>query len=135
MVFRRRFTTVETHGPAWGGEVAGKVFISFASQEVAVVDKLCVALEVRAGEPSAAAIVQAVNAWRLPVLVLVLWKRKRPILAVRMGAGELPLDLEYFALDAPDRFDDAIRMITYVDAARTNDDAASCMFNGNRKRA
>ena len=59
-----------------------KVFISYASQDVAVAEKLCAALEaaslpcwiaprdVRAGESYAAAIVQAINSCRMLVLVL-----------------------------------------------------------------
>src|SRR6266404_4341630 len=100
-----------------------KVFISYASQDVAVAEKLCAALEaaslpcwiaprdVRAGESYAAAIVQAINSCRMLVLVLsksaiesshVLREverassKNRPVLSVRMDAAELPPDLEYF---------------------------------------
>src|SRR6266513_2774049 len=60
-----------------------KVFISYASQDVAVAEKLCAALEaaslpcwiaprdVRAGESYAAAIVQAINCCRMLVLDLL----------------------------------------------------------------
>ena len=104
-------------------DVAGKVFISYASQDIAVAEKLCTALEaanlpcwiaprnVRAGESYAAAIVQAINSCRMLVLILsknaiasghVLREverassKKRPVLSVRMDAAELPPELEYF---------------------------------------
>jgi TolB-like protein len=102
---------------------AGKVFISYASQDVAVANMLCAALEnaalpcwiaprdVRAGESYAAAIVQAINSCRMLVLVLsksaidsphVLREverassKKRPVLSIRMDATDLPPELEYF---------------------------------------
>jgi adenylate cyclase len=104
-------------------EVAGKVFISYASQDIAVAKEICAALEaadlpcwiaprnVRAGESYAAAIVGAINSCRMLVLVLsknaiasghVLREverassKKRPVLSVRMDATELPPELEYF---------------------------------------
>lgn len=103
--------------------VAGKVFISYASRDVFVAEKLCAALEtaslpcwiaprdVLAGESYAAAIVQAINSCRMLVLVLsknaiesphVLREverassKRRPVLSVRMDATELPPELEYF---------------------------------------
>lgn len=103
--------------------MAGKVFISYASRDVVVAEKLCAALEaaqlscwiaprdVLAGESYAAAIVQAINSCRMVVLVLskhaiesphVLREverassKRRPVLSVRMDATELPPELEYF---------------------------------------
>jgi len=100
-----------------------RVFISYASQDVAVAEKLCAALEaasllcwiaprdVRAGESYAAAIVRAINSCRMLALVLsqsaiesshVLREierassKNRPVLTVRVDAAELPPDLEYF---------------------------------------
>src|SRR5476651_464934 len=108
---------------AGAAEMAGKVFISYASQDIAVAKKLCAVLEaanlpcwiaprdVRAGESYAAAIVQAINDCRMLVLVLsksaidsphVLREverassKKRPVLSIRMDAAALPPDLEYF---------------------------------------
>src|SRR5450432_1494331 len=108
---------------AGAAEMAGKVFISYASQDIAVAKKLCAVLEaanlpcwiaprnVRAGESYAAAIVGAINSCRMLVLVLsknaiasghVLREverassKKRPVLSVRMDATELPAELEYF---------------------------------------
>lgn len=108
-------------GKAGGG--ASPVFISYASQDAAVAEKLCGALEaaglpcwiaprdVRAGESYAAAIVQAINCCRMLVLVLsksaidsshVLREverassKKRSVLSIRMDATPLPPDLEYF---------------------------------------
>jgi len=102
---------------------ASKVFISYASQDVAVADVVCAALEtaglpcwiaprdVHPGESYAAAIVQAINSCRMLVLVLsksaidsphVLREverassKKRPVLSVRMDATPLPPELEYF---------------------------------------
>ena len=102
---------------------AGKVFISCASRDRAVAEKLCAALEIAgqpcwiaprdvpAGESYAAAIVQAINSCRLMVLVLskngiesphVLREveracsKRRPVLAVRIDTAELPPELEYF---------------------------------------
>jgi hypothetical protein len=98
--------------------VASKMFISFTSQDLATAKRLCDALEaagqpcriaqrdVRAGESYASAIVQAINSCSM--LVVVLSKRaiefshvlreverasskKRPVLAVRIDASELPL--------------------------------------------
>ena len=90
-----------------------RVFISYASQDVAVAEKLCAALEaasllcwiaprdVRAGESYAAAIVRAINSCRMLVLVLsksaiesshVLREierassKNRPVLTVRVDA-------------------------------------------------
>src|SRR5476649_3103332 len=95
---------------------SSKVFISYASQDVAVADSVCAALEaaglpcwiaprdVRAGESYAAAIVQAINDCRMLVLVLsksaidsphVLREverassKKRPVLSIRMDAAAL----------------------------------------------
>jgi len=102
---------------------AGAVFISYASQDTAVADALCAALEregvlcwlaprnVRPGDFYADAIVHAINA--CPVLVLVLSHnsvgsahvlreverasaKKRPVVAFRIDAAPLPPGLEYF---------------------------------------
>jgi TolB-like protein len=100
-----------------------RVFLSYASQDAAVAQALCAALEgagqrcwiaprdVRAGDAYAAAIVQAINSCRMLVLLLsrsaidsphVLREverassKKRPVLAVRLDASELPPELEYF---------------------------------------
>jgi TolB-like protein len=100
-----------------------RVFISYASQDATVAERLCAALEVaglpcwiaprdvRAGESYAAAIVQAINSCQMMVLVLsqgaidsphVLREverassKRRPVLSVRMDAAKLPPDLEYF---------------------------------------
>jgi TolB-like protein/Tfp pilus assembly protein PilF len=104
-------------------DMAGKVFISYASRDVGVAEELCAALEtaslpcwiaprdVLAGESYAAAIVQAINSCRMLVLVLsknaiesphVLREverassKRRPVLSVRMDATGLPPELEYF---------------------------------------
>jgi TolB-like protein len=109
--------------PYFEAATAGKLFISYASPDAAVADKLCNLLEaagqpcwvaprdVRAGESYASAIVHAINACRMLVLVLsknaiqsthVLREverassKQRPILVVRLDAAELPPDLEYF---------------------------------------
>jgi TIR domain len=111
----------EPHVEAAGA--ASKAFISYASQDVAIADKVCVALEaaalpcwiaprdVRAGESYAAAIVQAINSCRMLILVLsksaiesphVLREverassKRRPVLSIRIDAAQLPPDLEYF---------------------------------------
>jgi TolB-like protein/Tfp pilus assembly protein PilF len=103
--------------------VVRTVFISYASEDVAVADKVCSALEaagfpcwiaprdVRAGEPYAAAIVEAINACRLMVLVLTksaihsrhvfreierASSKDHRVLSIRMDATELPPELEYF---------------------------------------
>ena len=99
------------------------VFISYASQDVAIASRVCAALEsadvpcwiapreVQPGESYAAAIVNAINSCKM--LVLVLSKgaiasshvmreverassKNRPILSVRLDATALPPDLEYF---------------------------------------
>jgi TolB-like protein len=102
---------------------AGRVFISYASHDDAVAGRICSALEVagfrcwiaprdvRAGEPYAAAIVEAINACRIVVLVLTksaiesphvlreverASSKKRPILSIRLDAANLPPELEYF---------------------------------------
>ncbi len=100
-----------------------RVFLSYSSQDAAVAQALCAALEgagqrcwiaprdVRAGEAYAAAIVpQAINSCRMLVLLLsrsaidsphVLREverassKKRPVLAVRLDTCELPPELEY----------------------------------------
>lgn len=104
-------------------EASTHVFISYASQDAAVAQRLCAVLEaaglpcwiaprdVRAGESYAAAIVQAINSCRMLVLVLsksaiesshVLREverassKKRPVLSIRMDTTPLPPDLEYF---------------------------------------
>jgi TolB-like protein/Tfp pilus assembly protein PilF len=104
-------------------KASGRVFVSYASQDAAVAQRVCAALEaaglpcwiaprdVRAGESYAAAIVQAINScW---MLILVLSKgaiesshvlreverassKKRPVLSIRMDTTPLPPDLEYF---------------------------------------
>jgi len=104
-------------------DLAGKVFISYASRDVGVADKLCAALEttglpcwiaprdVLAGESYAAAIVQAINSCRIVVLLLsknsiesphVLREierassKRRPVLSVQLDATGLSPELEYF---------------------------------------
>ncbi len=104
-------------------KTSGRVFISYASQDTSVAQRLCTTLEaaglpcwiaprdVRAGESYAAAIVQAINSCRMLVLILsksaiesshVLREverassKKRPVLSIRMDATPLPPDLEYF---------------------------------------
>ena len=104
-------------------KTSGRVFISYASQDTSVAQRLCATLEaaglpcwiaprdVRAGESYAAAIVQAINSCRMLVLILsksaiesshVLREverassKKRPVLSIRMDATPLPPDLEYF---------------------------------------
>ena len=104
-------------------DTAGRVFISCASRDLAVAEKLCAALEaanlpcwiaprdVPVGESYAAAIVQASNSCRMLVLVLstnapesphVLREverassKKRRVLSVRMDTAELPPEFEYF---------------------------------------
>jgi serine/threonine-protein kinase len=99
------------------------LFISYASQDAAVADKICTALEaaglncwiaprdVRAGEPYAAAIVEAINACRMLVLVLTksaidsphvlreverASSKKRSVLSIRLDTAPLPPELEYF---------------------------------------
>src|ERR1700676_2100075 len=108
---------------AESARAGSKTFISYASQDAAVADKLCAALEasgfpcwiaprdLRAGECYAAAIVQATNDGKMLVLVSsknasksshVLREvdrassKKRPVLVVRMDTAGLPPDLEYF---------------------------------------
>jgi TolB-like protein/Flp pilus assembly protein TadD len=108
---------------AAGASAVGKVFISYASQDAGAAEKVCAALEaaglpcwiaprdVRAGQSYAAAIVEAINSCRMLVLLLsqsaidsphVLREverassKRRPVLSVRMDAGKLPSDLEYF---------------------------------------
>ena len=121
-------------------EVPTRVFISYASQDAAVAEQLCAALEaaglpcwiaprdVRAGESYAAAIVQAINSCRMLVLLLsqaaidsphVLREverassKRRPVLSVRMDAAKLPPDLEYF-LSANQWFDASGRPIEQI---------------------
>jgi len=104
-------------------KASGRVFISYASQDAAVAQQVCAALEaaglpcwiaprdVRAGESYAAAIVQAISSCRMLILVLsksaiesshVLREverassKKRPVLSIRLDATPLPPDLEYF---------------------------------------
>ena len=106
-----------------GGPHSGAVFVSYASQDAAVAQALCAALEregvacwiaprdVRAGESYAAAIVQAINTCRMLLLVLsrsaiesphVLREverassKRRPVLSVRLDGAELTPELEYF---------------------------------------
>ena len=101
----------------------GAVFISYASQDAEVAQRLCAALEsaglpcwlaprdVRAGESYAASIVQAISSCRALLLVLsrsavesphVLREveraasKRRQIIAVRLDAVVLPPELEYF---------------------------------------
>jgi TolB-like protein/Tfp pilus assembly protein PilF len=109
--------------PEAGTQADAPLFISYASQDAAVAERLCAALEaaglrcwvaprdVRAGESYAAAIVQAINSCRMLVLLLsrsavdsahVLREverassKKRPILSVRLAEIALPPELEYF---------------------------------------
>ncbi len=106
-----------------GGPHSGAVFVSYASQDAAVAQALCAALEregvacwiaprdVRAGESYAAAIVQAINTCRMLLLVLsrsaiesphVLREverassKRRPVLSVQLDGAELTPELEYF---------------------------------------
>jgi TolB-like protein len=99
------------------------LFISYASQDASVADKICAALEaagvrcwiaprdVRAGEPYAAAIVEAINACRMLVLLVTknaidsphvlreverASSKKRPVLSIRLDTAQLPPELEYF---------------------------------------
>jgi TolB-like protein len=99
------------------------VFVSYASQDVVVAHRVCAALEaaglpvwiaprdVRAGEPYAAAIVEAINSCRMLVLVLTqsaidsphvlreverASSKKRSVLSIRLDAANLPPELEYF---------------------------------------
>jgi TolB-like protein len=101
----------------------GRVFISYASYDDAIAGRICSALEaagfpcwiaprdVRAGEPYAAAIVEAINACRMVVLILTknaiesphvlreverASSKKRSILSIRLDGAELPPELEYF---------------------------------------
>ena len=100
-----------------------RVFISYASQDIAIANRVCAALEsadvpcwiaprdVQPGESYAAAIVNAINGCKM--LVLVLSKgaiasshvmreverassKNRLILSVRLDSTALPPDLEYF---------------------------------------
>ena len=102
---------------------AGRVFISYASQDAAEASRICSALEkagfpcwiaprdVRAGQPYAAAIVEAINACRMMVLVLTksaidsphvlreverASSKTRPVLSIRLDDAPLPPELEYF---------------------------------------
>jgi len=102
---------------------AGAVFVSYASQDADVAQRLCAGLEaaglqcwiaprdVRPGESYAAAIVQAISSCRMLVLVLTASavdsahvlreverasSKKRPILSVRLDDVALPPELEYF---------------------------------------
>jgi TolB-like protein len=101
----------------------GAVFVSYASQDSAVAESICTALEkdgiacwiaprdVRPGDFYADAIVQAINACQVLVLVLsensvasahVLREverasaKQRPVIAFRIDATPLPTGLEYF---------------------------------------
>jgi len=102
---------------------AGRVFISYASQDAADASRICSALEkaglpcwiaprdVRAGTPYAAAIVEAITACRMMVLVLTksaidsphvlreverASSKTRPVLSIRLDSAQLPPELEYF---------------------------------------
>jgi TolB-like protein len=106
-----------------GPNPRGAAFISYASQDVALADALCVALEregvgcwiaprdVRPGDFYADAIVHAINACSVLVVVLsrnsvdsahVLREverasaKKRPVIAFRIDSAPLPPGLEYF---------------------------------------
>jgi TolB-like protein len=112
-----------TSAPEAEAHADAPLFISYASQDAAVAERLCAALEaagvrcwiaprdVRAGESYAAAIVQAISSCRRLVLLLsrsavesphVLREverassKKRPILSVRLDDVALPPELEYF---------------------------------------
>jgi TolB-like protein len=101
----------------------GAVFVSYASQDSAVAESICTALEkdgiacwiaprdVRPGDFYADAIVQAINACQVLVLVLsensiasahVLREverasaKQRPVISLRIDATPLPTGLEYF---------------------------------------
>ena len=113
----------EGSGAGTAGGRSAPVFISYASQDVAIADKMCAALEaagilcwiaprdVHAGQSYAAAIVEAINSCRMLLLLLsrsaidsphVLREverassKRRPVLSVRMDGSKLPPDLEYF---------------------------------------
>jgi TolB-like protein len=113
----------EGSGDKTASDSTAPVFISYASQDVAIADKICAALEaagilcwiaprdVHAGKSYAAAIVEAINSCRMLLLVLshsaidsphVLREverassKRRPVLSVRMDDVKLPPDLEYF---------------------------------------
>ncbi len=106
-----------------GARPEQSVFISYASQDVAIANRMCTALEsadvpcwiaprdVQPGESYAAAIVNAINSCKM--LVLVLSKgaiesshvrreverassKNRVILSVKLDSTALPPDLEYF---------------------------------------
>jgi TIR domain len=99
------------------------IFISYASQDAALANTVCAALEtaglpcwiaprdVRPGEAYAAAIVEAINACRLLLLVLTrnaidsrhvlreverASSKNRSVLSIRLDATPLPPELEYF---------------------------------------
>src|ERR1700681_2724394 len=109
--------------PAEAAGAASKVFISYASQDVAVAEKLCAALEaaslpcwiaprdVKAGALYADAIVRAISGAKVFVPVLSesaiasshvgkeierASSKKRPIIALRIDAAPLTPALEYF---------------------------------------
>jgi TolB-like protein len=113
----------EGSGAQTAGGSTAPVFISYASQDVAIADNIRAALEaagilcwiaprdVRAGQSYAAAIVEAINSCRMLLLVLsqaaidsphVLREverassKRRPVLPVRIDDARLPPDLEYF---------------------------------------
>ena len=104
-------------------DLTGAVFISYASQDAAIAEAVCKALEdaglarwiaprnVRAGDFYADAIVQAINSCRMLVLILsrsaidsphVLREverasaKMRPIISIHIDATPLPPGLEYF---------------------------------------
>jgi TolB-like protein len=103
--------------------MTGSIFISYASQDAAIADKVRAALEnadfncwiaprdVRAGASYGAAIIEAINECWMVVLVLTrsainsphvlreierASSKKREILAIRFDSTPLPADLEYF---------------------------------------
>jgi TIR domain len=103
--------------------MGGRVFISYASEDSEVANRLCSALEsagspcwiaprdVRAGEPCAASSVEAINACRMVLLVLTknaiesphvfreverASSKKRSILSIHLDPTTLPPELEYF---------------------------------------
>jgi hypothetical protein len=111
------------HALATDTGAAGRVFISYASQDGALASQLCAAIEasgvscwiaprdVRPGQSYAAAIVNAINDSRMLVLILsrhaidsphVLREverassKRRPVLSIRLDASVLPPELEYF---------------------------------------
>lgn len=115
--------TPNSPAPHAGPATAGRVFISYASRDAEVAQRLCAALEaagvdcwiaprdVHPGEPYAAAIVHAINDCRALVLLVSQHSvgsphvhreverassKGRTVYSVRLDTVELPAELEYF---------------------------------------